>query len=91
MRPIALTWVRDAPRFGAALQVPNDNSLGARREYFERCDAIGRTRVQHHSMSLMEEGMCRGPAKTVRASCDECDRHAVLLRMPRTHSTKPEH
>src|SRR5690348_8298068 len=78
--PDRVHLIRNALRLGAAAEIADRNSLGARGEISDRCGTIDRARVQHHAMALIKQGLCRCPAKPVRAAGDEDRCHAVLLR-----------
>jgi hypothetical protein len=72
----------DAPRLGTALEVPDHNAFRSRRQHSERCGAIGRPRVEHHPVTLIEERLRRCAAKTVRTTRDENERHLLSFTCP---------
>ena len=53
--------------------------MRARCELCEGRDAMGRTRVQHHSVTLIKERLRRRSAETVRAAGDEHPSHASAV------------
>jgi hypothetical protein len=67
--------IRDASRLNAALKVPDYNSCRPRRDFSELSSAMGRTRMQHHSVALIKKRLRRRPTETIRAASDEYDRH----------------
>jgi hypothetical protein len=77
--PDRIDLVRDAPRLGTALQVPDYNAFRSRRQHSERCCAIGRPRVEHHPVTLVKERLRRRSAETVRTTRYENDRHLLSL------------
>jgi len=70
--------VGDALRLDGAPEVADHDRHSIRGEVRNRRGAIGRSRVQHHAVSLIEQRLRRRPTKTIRAACDEDDRHAQL-------------
>jgi hypothetical protein len=83
--------IRDTPGLSGAAEIADYDSCGSRGELADGRDAIRRSGVQDHSVSVIEKRLRRRPPESVRAARNKNNRHSLLLSMSRSFQDRRPH